>query len=72
MNIITRIVGWAVLIFTEVMLGIAFFTVLDKTPIVGYQIAVFFTVWAAVAGKNVIDLKREATLGAQPLDNKES
>jgi hypothetical protein len=56
----TKIIGWTVLIITEIMILAAFFFFkADKVTIIECQVGVFVTVWGSVAGKNYIDLKRD-------------
>ncbi len=59
MNTLTKIIGWLVLIITELFITIAFFSGADKVALVGYQVGIFVTVWGAVGVKNFVDLKRE-------------
>lgn len=59
MNTATKIIGWLVLIITEVFITIAFFSGADKVSLVGYQVGIFVTVWGAVGVKNFVDLKRD-------------
>jgi hypothetical protein len=63
MTSITKIIGWLVLLITEVFISIAFFSTTDRVALIGYQVGIFFTVWASVAGKNIIDLKRDQIPG---------
>lgn len=61
MNKSTRRLGWAVWIFTEILIAAGFYLCPDKrAEIINAQIVVFFTIWAAVSGKNVVDMKKES------------
>jgi hypothetical protein len=60
MSLITKIIGWLVLAITEIMMLIAF--IADSTiraTLIGSQVVVFGAVWASVAWKNHIDLRRD-------------
>jgi hypothetical protein len=60
MNTITKIIGWTVLLITELMAIIAFITMPEqRASVLASQLIIFGTVWAAVFGKNIIDLKRD-------------
>jgi len=59
MSIITKIVGWITLAVTEIMILIAFFSVVDKAALISSQVIVFGAVWGSVAAKNFVDMKRD-------------
>jgi prepilin signal peptidase PulO-like enzyme (type II secretory pathway) len=55
----TKIIGWIVLSISEILIIWGFIVSLDKITIIGYQVAVLTIIWGSVAGKNVIDYKRD-------------
>jgi hypothetical protein len=63
MKTVTKIIGWLVLLITEIFISIAFFSGADKVALVGYQMGIFVTVWGAVGVKNFVDLKRNQISG---------
>lgn len=69
MNLVTRIIGLSILVFTEILILIDLIMSIHKdlSPAVGYQIAVFTTVWGSVTAKNFFD-----TWGQKTVDKKMS
>jgi hypothetical protein len=55
----TKIAGWIVFVISEILIVWGFIISQDVVAIVGYQVAIFTVVWGSVAGKNVIDYKRD-------------
>lgn len=59
MNKATKIIGWVVLAFTELLIAAAALRTLDFASLVGYQVMVFGVVWGAVGVKNMVDMRRD-------------
>jgi hypothetical protein len=71
MTSITKVIGWLVLVITEILIVIAFFSGADKVALVGYQVGIFVTVWGAVGVKNFIDLKKDQIPGCSEVQPNE-